>query len=344
MYAQFCYVGRMNGTPVPVRDRFHRGMAGQPPADRLPVWEWAAWWSLTLEAWRSQGLPADADGPEVKRLLGLDLDLQWWFPSFGAPVELPIEDERAYEAILPALHPDPPWIDPLFLRRAAQQQSEGTAVVWVTVEGFFWWPRVLLGVERHLYAFYDQPLLLRRMIQEHAAFVVRCLRAVCRTLKPDFVTLAEDMSYNHGPMLSRDQFEEFLAPAYRRVAEVLRPLGVPLLVDTDGDPTLLLPALKSAGVDGVLPLERQAGCDIDRLQAEHPDLVFVGHFDKMALRRGLRQAEEEFERLLPAMRRGRFLPSMDHQTPPDVPLDVYRGYVELFREYATKAAKDGPAG
>ncbi|MFQ7725915.1 MAG: hypothetical protein ACLRI7_05780 [Ruthenibacterium lactatiformans] len=29
-------------------------------------------------------------------------------------------------------------------------------------------------------------------------------------VKPDFMTIAEDMSYNHGPMLSKALFDEFL--------------------------------------------------------------------------------------------------------------------------------------
>lgn len=334
----------MNPAFVPVSERFRRVFAGEPPIGRLPAFEWATWWDLTLQAWREQGLPPDADGARVKELLGLDLDFQWWFPSFAASVELPIESEAHYEAALPSLYPNPPWIDPAFLERALAERRRGRAVFWVTVNGFFWWPRVLLGIERHLYAFYDQPGLMRRMIHDQAEFAVRCLELACAGDPPDFVTLAEDMSYNHGPMLGRDLFEEFLAPGYRRVASVLRRHGVPLLVDTDGDPTLMLPWLKEVGVNGVLPLERQAGCDIDRLQADHPDLIFIGHFDKMALRKGLREAEEEFRRLLPAMRRGRFLPSMDHQTPPDVPLETYRGYVRLLHEYAAKAAERPSSG
>ena len=47
----------------------------------------------------------------------------------------------------------------------------------------------------------------------------------------------------------------------------------------------------------------------------------------------------EFERLLPAMRSGRYVPSVDHQTPPDVSAEQYRTYVRLLREYAEKAAE-----
>ena len=36
------------------------------------------------------------------------------------------------------------------------------------------------------------------------------------------------------------------------------------------------------------------------------------------------------------MRRGKFIPSVDHQTPPDVPLDYYKIYVKLLKEYAAK--------
>ena len=46
---------------------------------------------------------------------------------------------------------------------------------------------------------------------------------------------------------------------------------------------------------------------------------------------------KEFERLLPVARKGGFLISCDHQTPPGVSLDNYRIYMRLFKEYAVKA-------
>ena len=47
----------------------------------------------------------------------------------------------------------------------------------------------------------------------------------------------------------------------------------------------------------------------------------------------------EFERILPAMKSGRYIPSVDHQTPPDVSVEQYRIYGGLLEEYARKAVK-----
>ena len=41
----------------------------------------------------------------------------------------------------------------------------------------------------------------------------------------------------------------------------------------------------------------------------------------------------EFERLLPAMRSGGFIPSVDHQTPPGVSMTRYKQYLQLLRTY-----------
>ena len=34
------------------------------------------------------------------------------------------------------------------------------------------------------------------------------------------------------------------------------------------------------------------------------------------------------------MKSGGFIPSVDHQTPPDVDIDTYRLYVSILKEYA----------
>ena len=165
------------------------------------------------------------------------------------------------------------------------------------------------------------------------------MERVYRILTPDFMTFAEDMSYNNGPMLSEDMFDEFIAPYYRQVIPAVRKGGTKVIVDTDGDVTLMIPWLKRAGIEGVLPLERQAGVDLNRIRADHPDFILIGGFDKMVMKRGEEAMRAEFERLLPCMRSGRCVPGVDHQTPPDVSIDNYRIYVRLLKEYAAKACE-----
>ncbi len=87
-------------------------------------------------------------------------------------------------------------------------------------------------------------------------------------------------------MISRQIFEEFLAPYYRQFVAALDELDILLIVDTDGDVTLLVPWLQGVGVAGVLPLERQAGVDGLKLRRQFPRLRMIGHFDKMTMNQG----------------------------------------------------------
>ena len=126
---------------------------------------------------------------------------------------------------------------------------------------FFWFPRTLMDL-RGLLAYYDQPELIHQINQELLEFNLRPDLEQMPRLLPTFMTIAEDMSYNKGPMISKKTFDEFLAPYYGSWRGSRRMKSA--LVDTDGDVTMLVPWLQ-AGVNGVLPLERSpawmaAGC------------------------------------------------------------------------------------
>ena len=60
-------------------------------------------------------------------------------------------------------------------------------------------------------------------------------------------------------------------------------------------------------------------------------------YDKMVMSKGEEKMRMEFERILPVMKSGGYIPSVDHQTPPEVSLDNYRIYLKLFEEYAQRA-------
>ena len=323
-------------------ERFRAVMNFQ-PFDRLPMWEWAMWWDKTITRWRSEGLPADLTSVfEISQYFGLDPYYQFWFSTTDNTIEAAqhhvkgtLSNMDDYLNLLPALYPQHdtqamvPW---------AERQSKGEAVVWASFEGFFWFPRTLMGFMRLMYAYYDQPELIHRINQDLLDYNLRLLREITKSCVPTFCTIAEDMSYNHGPMIGRDIFDEFLAPYYRQFIPALQELDIIPIVDTDGEVTEMVPWLQDVGILGVLPLERQAGVDGLKIRRRYPSLRMIGHYDKMVMNKGESAMRAEFERLLPLMKTGGFIPSVDHQTPPGVSLEEYRVYLRLFAEYVKLAS------
>ena len=319
-----------------------RAVLGFQAADRLPRIEWAGYWDRTLARWRTEGLSPQAGGGafEIRNHLGLDPYWQLWITPWGKDTPKPVRhgagivsDLADYDRVRPTLYPR--YALENMAAMLARQQA-GELVVWYTLEGSFWFPRTLLGIERHLYAFYDQPDLMHRVnrdLLEYNLWLVECIRSLGR---PVFMTIAEDMSYNHGPMLSRGLFEEFVAPYYRPLTAAIHEAGTHILVDTDGDVTEMIPWMQAVGVDGCLPLERQAGVDGMAIRRAHPRWLMLGHCDKMVMNRGQEALRSEFERLGPLMQSGGYIPSVDHQTPPGVSLDQYRIYLRLLEEYTAK--------
>ena len=327
------------------RERFHALMNFQ-PFDRLPIVEWAGWWNQTIDRWHAEELPAElTDRYDICRHFGLDVYKQEWFrprtdacpspPSHGAGI---LTDEAGYEAVRQHLYPLPA-VDKNRWEQWAKEQDSGEVALWFTVDGFFWFARTLLGIERHLYAFYDQRELMHRMNADLTEWILKAIDEVCSVCTPDFMTFAEDMSYNHGPMLSEELFDEFMQPYYEVILPELHRRGILAIIDSDGDIGVPSHWFERVGLDGILPLERQAGVDMDQLRADHPRMRFIGHFDKMTMNKGEATMRAEFERLLPVASGGGFIVSCDHQTPPGVSYQEYQLYLRLFREYGAEAGR-----
>ena len=323
-------------------ERFRAVMNFQ-PVDRLPEWEWAMWWDKTIERWHGEGLPADKTSVfDIHEYFGMDPYIQFWFSTTDPTIEATqhhvegiVSNMDDYLRLRPQLLPDhtasikgmAPWF---------ARQETGDVVVWITLEGYFWFPRTLMGFEKLMYAYYDQPELMHRINQDLLDFNLKLLDLIEKQGRPTFMTVAEDMSYNNGPMVSREICDEFMTPYYRKMLARAKEMKMLTIVDTDGDVTKLVPWLQDIGVEGVLPLERQAGVDGMALRKQFPKLRMVGHYDKMVMPKGEAAMRAEFERVLPLMKTGGFIPSVDHQTPPGVSLEQYRFYLKLFNEYVKK--------
>ena len=197
------------------RDRFLKVLNFEKIDDRLPMVEWAAWWSETIQRWESEGLSKGLSFDQSLQNFGLDImtimiatatsDKCPQPTSVGGPI---ITDEKSYDEIRSTLFTDS-IIDNV-INTAVQlkeRHDNGEIIIRLWLDGFFWLPRVLFGIENHLLAFYDYPELIHRINSELADFNIRVIDALFPILKPDMVGMAEDMSYNNGPMLSYDLFK-----------------------------------------------------------------------------------------------------------------------------------------
>jgi hypothetical protein len=330
------------------RERFHAVMDGNPAVDRCPVIEWATWWDKTLRAWETEGMPRDMNNLELCEYFGLDRNIQFWFPHYapdyprkavhGAPF---IHDKDDYLELKKYLLPKDA-IERMEKRIEAAMPcgDSGDSIIWYTLEGFFWFPRELFGIEQHLYSFFDDADLYHRVCEDLLAWQLGATEKFNRLIKADFMTIAEDMSYNHGSMISEETFETFISPYYRILIPKIKERGTRVFIDSDGDVTKSVPWYMRAGAEGILPLEHQAGVDIGRLQENFPDFLFLGGFDKMCLLQDKAAIDNEILRILPFIRKGKYLPSVDHQTPPGVSMENYRYYIERLREASVQACKD----
>ena len=315
--------------------------------ERMPLIEYAPYWDQTLERWYAEGLDNALEPDRIQALMGLDplwyttIDPGgegWKEPPHGAPV---IYSEEEYEALLPCIYPADPFEKVRDFVLARKEESDrGDYLFELNLNGFFWWPRTLLGIENHLVAFYEQPELYHRICRDLLTYNITAVKRFLEQASPAFILLGEDMSYNHGPMIGKAMWDEFLKPYYLAFLKEMKALGQTVIYDSDGMVESILPWLVECGFDGILPLERMAGVDINRLTEQYPTFKFIGGFDKTVMKDGEEAMRREFERIYPAMKRGCYVPCVDHQTPPDVSLENYRIYLRLLREYATKVVKE----
>ncbi len=206
-------------------------------------------------------------------------------------------------------------------------------VVHLRLSGFFWTPRFLFGNEEQLYAYYDEPEVLQDISRFVTDVYKEQLEGILKIVTPSVVFFEEDLSGKNGPMISPATFEEFISPYYRELVPFLRERGVQnVIMDTDGDFTVMIPKILECGLDGVLPVDVNAGVDIVKVREQYPTLKFIGGFNKLSIIDGEDAIEKELDRLRPVIKQGGCIICTDHQAAPHTPLKYYQYYSRRLKE------------
>jgi len=204
---------------------------------------------------------------------------------------------------------------------------------------YYGWIRNWVGMENLALLYYDDPDLVHEISDYIGDMVIRTAERALDQIEFDFAWFWEDMAMKTASLISPKLFRDFLLPNYKRVTKLFREAGIDVMfVDCDGNIDELIPLWLEGGVNGVMPIEAAADCDVLKYRETYGhDLLLMGGIDKRALRFGKEEVEEE---VIPKVRRlladGGWLPFIDHAVPHDVPLENFQHYLELVRRIAAE--------
>jgi uroporphyrinogen decarboxylase len=188
-----------------------------------------------------------------------------------------------------------------------------------------------MGTVNLSYAWYDYPGLMHEMMDLIADFLIEVSRPVLEKIRVDYFVFNEDLSMKGGPLLGPDTYRTFVFPRMKRVVDFLRAHGTRYIaLDSDGDPTVLIPLFMDAGVDTMWPIERASDVSPQAWRRRFGrSLRLWGGVDKRELARGPRAIRAHLREFIPLIEEGGFIPTVDHTVPPDVSWDNFRYYMEM---------------
>jgi uroporphyrinogen decarboxylase len=204
------------------------------------------------------------------------------------------------------------------------------------VPGLWWTARDWAGFEGLCMMCVEQPNLVHEMMEYWTWFITELFDEPLRAIKVDVVILNEDMAFKTHAMISPRMMREFMLPRYRRLYRFFKERGVEcVMMDSDGYIGQILEVFIPDALDGCTPVEIAANNDPERYLHQYPHLFLMGGIDKRELMRSKAEVRREVvKRYRIARELGRYIPTVDHGVPPDVPLRNFLYMVELIKGFA----------
>jgi hypothetical protein len=226
------------------------------------------------------------------------------------------------------------------LNHVIKSRDRGMFITQKVIGGYMYL-RSLMGPERVLYMFYDDPELIHMCMRKWFELADYVTAYFQKEVTIDQLFLAEDICYNRGLLISPDMIREFLLPYYKQLIENIKKRQIDrsrhlfIQIDTDGFADPAIDVYLEIGMDVMSPFEVAANCDVLRTAEKYPELRITGGMDKRVLATTKDEIDKMVDRICSVMRkRGGYIPTCDHGVPEEVSFENYMHFRKRLLEYS----------
>ena len=245
-----------------------------------------------------------------------------------------VRDRESWEKYKELCSPSDPWSTEEIIA-ACEPYKNRTQPLCAWTTGTWGHIRTeLMGNVESCTVFYDDPELCENMFEwlrwQNRTFIL----PVIEHLKPEIVLINEDNCYRNGLLISPEHFNQYCAPQYHEIGEVVKRNDIPMfIIDCDGFAEPLLPLIVPHGVNGLYPWEVKPGNDLYRVREKYPDFVFFGALEKECLNAGNGgMIRPIIEAKVDLLRGGRYFPNIDHTMQPMATFENLCKFMTLLHE------------
>ncbi len=159
------------------------------------------------------------------------------------------------------------------------EEAGDEIAVFGSVRGTFGFLFIALGLENLAYAIYDDPDLLREIIEAADNFWtelgLRLIETGCTGLY-----VANDMGMNGSTLIAPNQLREFFFPSFKKQIETWKRAGAKVLLHTCGNVDAVAEDLVDLGIDGLNNIQVRSGMNLASIKQRIGDRVtLVGNVD-----------------------------------------------------------------
>jgi uroporphyrinogen decarboxylase len=151
----------------------------------------------------------------------------------------------------------------------------------------------------------------------------------------DAIELSDDWGQQNTMLFSPDLWWELVFPPTKIIVDRANERGVPVIIHSDGDISLVLDGVRELGVQGLHPVQESAGMDVDHVRSVlGTNVCLMGGLDTVSALPGLKPAEvgTEIGRVFDVLKdSGPFIFAGSHMFQDDTELAVIEAAYEKAR-------------